>query len=107
MMAEFRMDPHFQAAAFRSTGMKTKLQELADAGAKAYAESVPVETEELKNSIFGDVALTETGYKGRIGATSPHAALVELGTREHAPDGSLRRALEALGVPFEIVTRNE
>lgn len=89
--------PGFEGELLRSTGVKNALANLAKQGADRFRATVPVDTGELRDSIFSDVALTADGYKGRIGATSPHAALVEFGTANEPPDGSLRRAVEGLG----------
>lgn len=94
----FIPNPDFEAELLRSTAVRDLLDELAKQGAAIYRDGVPVDEGELRSSVFGDVALTEDGYRGRIGATDWKAALVELGTSLHDPDGSLRRAVESLGL---------
>lgn len=100
-MATFIPNPLFEAELLRSTFVKHLLEAAAEAGAAIYKDGVPVDEGDLRESIFGDVALTADGYKGRIGATDWKAALVELGTSLRDPDGSLRRAVETLGFTIE------
>lgn len=96
-------DDEFEANLYRSTAVKLLLEALAEEGAALYRAGVPVDEGDLRDSIFGDVALTEDGFKGRIGARDWKAALVELGTSLRDPDGSLRQAVEALGLTVEEV----
>lgn len=98
----FVPNPGFEKAITRTTGVRDALQQIAEEGAARYREHVPVKSGDLRDSIFGDVALTGDGYKGRIGASDYKAALVEFGTLEHSPDGSLRAALDSMGLPLEV-----
>lgn len=100
-MVTFVPNPAFEAELLRSTFVKRLLEAAAEQGAAIYRDGVPVDEGDLRDSVFGDVALTEDGYKGRIGATDWKAALVELGTSLRDPDGSLRRAVESLGFTIE------
>ena len=84
----------------RSTPLREVLVDLTETVADAYREGVPVDSGDLQDSIFADVAMTEDGLVGRVGAKAPHAGLVEFGTFEHSPDGSLRRAVDAIGGEF-------
>lgn len=99
----FVPNPDFEEELLRSTLAKNVLDELAKEGAALYRNGVPVDEGDLRDSVFGDVQLTEDGFAGRIGATDWKAALVELGTSLLAPDGSLRRAVESIGLTFEEV----
>lgn len=94
-------NPTFEAELVRSTFVKMLLEELAERGAALYRDGVPVDEGDLADSIFGDVALTSDGFAGRVGATDWKAGLVEFGTSLHAPDGSLRRAIESIGLTIE------
>lgn len=98
---KFVPDPGFEAALLRSTAVKKLLEAIAEQGAALYRDGVPVDEGDLRDSIFGDVALTEDGFRGRIGATDWKAALVELGTSLRDPDGSLRQAVETMGLTLE------
>ena len=98
----FVKKPGFEDEILRSTGVRDALEQIAEEGAARYREGVPVDEGDLRDSTFGDVALTDEGYVGRIGATDYKAALVEFGTFEHAPDASLREALESMGLEIEI-----
>lgn len=93
----FVPDPGFESELLRSAAVRDLLAELAETGAALYREGVPVDSEGLKESVFSAVALTSEGWVARVGAKAPHAGLVELGTSKRAPDGSLRRAIEAAG----------
>ncbi len=97
----FDLNAGFEREVLRAGFVKDRLEELAVDGAELYREGVPVDEGDLRDSIFGDVALTAEGYKGRIGASDWKAALVEFGAGPTAPDGSLRRAVEALGLELE------
>ena len=100
-MTKFVPNPRLEGELARSTQVKETLEDLARRGAELYAASVPIDTGDLQASIFGDVALTEDGFVGRIGAKDPMAGLVEFGTIENAPDASLRSSIEALGLTLE------
>lgn len=93
--------PGLDAALLRMNGLEEALVPLAEAGAAAYADDVPVLTGAIQEEVFSSVALTSEGWRGRFGSTAPHAALVEFGTVDNPPDGSLRRAAEGLGADFE------
>ena len=101
MTVDLRIDPSFEREALRSLFVKNLLDELVDQGAENYRDGVPTDTFDLFDSIFGVVALTSEGWRGRIGAADWKAALIEFGTSRNAPDGSLRRAVEALGLTIE------
>lgn len=100
-MTLFVPNPDFEKDLLRATFVKDLLEAAAQQGAGIYKDGVPVDEGDLRDSIFGDVALTDEGYRGRIGATDWKAALVELGTSLRNPDGSLRRAVESLGFTIE------
>ena len=97
----FVPNPLFAAELVRGRFLKEKLEELTEDGAELYRDSVPRDVGDLADSVFADVALTPEGYKGRIGATDWKAGLVEFGTAKTKPDGSLRRAVESLGLEIE------
>ena len=99
----FVPNPNFEEELRRASFVKEILDELAKEGAALYRDGVPVDEGDLRDSVFGDVQLTEDGFAGRIGATDWKAALVELGTSLLAPDGSLRRAVESIGLTLEEV----
>lgn len=99
----FVPNPDFEQELLRSTLVRMILVELAKEGAALYRDGVPVDNDDLRDSVFGDVQLTEDGFAGRIGATDWKAALVEFGTSVHDPDGSLRRAVESIGLTLEEV----
>lgn len=101
MTARLEISPTFEEEVLRSFFVKTLLEALADAGARLYRENVPVDEGDLHDSIFGIVELTVDGFRGRVGATDWKAALIEFGTSKRDPDGSLRRAIEALGLRIE------
>lgn len=94
-------NPDFERELVRATFVALLLHELAEHGADLYRDGVPVAEGDLHDSIFSSVELTEDGYRGRIGATDWKAALVEFGTSLRAPDGSLRRAMESIGLTIE------
>lgn len=94
----FVPSPSFEAELLRSDAVRDLLEEHASAAEAAYRDGVPVDEGDLKASVFSDVAMTDDGYRGRVGATDWKAALVELGTATRSPDGSLRRAIEGLGL---------
>lgn len=94
-------NPDFERELVRSTFVALILHELAEHGETLYREGVPVAEGDLRDSIFSSVELTADGYRGRVGATDWKAALVEFGTSLRAPDGSLRRAIEATGLTIE------
>lgn len=100
-MTAVQWAPSFEREILRSYFVKSLLEALADAGARLYRDGVPVDEGDLHDSIFGIVELTVEGYRGRVGATDWKAALIEFGTSKNAPDGSLRRAVEALGLRVE------
>jgi hypothetical protein len=100
-VANFKLNPHFAKEVLRAKFVKEKLEDLVEEGADRYRDGVPVDDADLRDSVFGEVALTEEGFKGRIGATDWKAALIEFGTSKRKPDGSLRRAVESLGIEFE------
>lgn len=91
-------NPHFEEEALKAEFVRELLEKLGEEGASLYADGVPIDTSDLKNSVFYDVQELVTGWVLRIGATDWKAALVELGTSLRSPDGSLRRAVEALGI---------
>lgn len=97
----FVPNPLFEAQLLRSTFVKETLEGLVKEGAQRYEDSVPVAEGDLRDSVFGDVKLTAGGFQGRIGATDWKAGLIEFGTARRRPDGSLRRAVEGLGVKIE------
>lgn len=97
----FVPNPLFEEELKRARFVKEHLEDLTEKGADLYRESVPRDEGDLAESVFADVALTADGYQGRIGATDWKAGLVEFGTAKNKPDGSLRRAVESLGVTFE------
>lgn len=97
-MTGFVQNPRLEDHLLRSRAVKDHLEAVAQRGAEFYRGGVPIDSGDLFDSIFGDVALTEDGYRGRIGAKAPHAGLVELGTIDTPPDGSLRRVADRLGV---------
>lgn len=101
MTGRFVPNPRLDEHLLRSTAVRDHLEGLAQDGAEAYREGVPVDSGDLIDSVFGDVALTAEGFRGRIGAKAPHAGLVELGTIEHAPNGALRAVADRLGVKLE------
>jgi hypothetical protein len=78
------------------------LTSVVEEGAARYREGVPVATGDLQDSVFADVALTAEGWKGRVGASDWKAGLVEFGTSKSRPNGALRRAVEGLGLTFEV-----
>lgn len=96
-------NPDFPDEAVRATFVKVLLEELGKAGAELYRDGVPVDESDLRNGIFFDVQMTSDGFVGRIGSTDWKAALIEFGTSLHAPDGSLRQAIEGIGLTFEEV----
>ena len=65
----FVPNPDFEEELLRSTLAKNVLDELAKEGAALYRNGVPVDEGDLRDSVFGDVQLTEDGFAGRIGAT--------------------------------------
>lgn len=101
----FVPNPSFEEELLRSSFVKRLLDELAKMGAELYRDGVPVAEGDLRDSVFGDVKLTADGFQGRIGATDWKAALVELGTSLRDPDGSLRRAIESIGLRLEETSR--
>lgn len=101
MTAIYIPNPDFGEEVLRATFVKAILEKLAEDGAAIYRDGVPVESGDLRDSVFGDVKLTADGFQGRIGATDWKAALIELGTSLRSPDGSLRRAIESIGLTFE------
>jgi len=101
----FVKNPSFEKELLRSLALGKILEEYAKAGAEVYRNGVPVNEGDLAASVFGDVALTEDGFVGRIGATDWKAALVEFGTSLRSPDGSLRRAIESIGLTVEETSR--
>ena len=103
MSVFFVPNPKFEEELLRSSAVKAVLEELAKAGAAIYRDGVPVAEGDLRDSVFGTVALTSEGYVGRIGATDWKAALIELGGSLHNPDGSLRRAIESIGLEIRGV----
>lgn len=100
-MTAVQWSPTFEREVLGSFFVKTLLEALADRGARLYRDGVPVDEGDLHDSIFGIVELTVSGFRGRVGATDWKAALIEFGTSKHEPDGSLRRAIEALGLRIE------
>lgn len=103
----FVPNPLFEAELLRSSLVRDILEGLVDQGAEDYRDSVPVAEGDLRDSVFGVVALTGDGFQGRIGATDWKAGLVEFGTARNRPDGSLRRAVEGLGVTIESTGRRK
>lgn len=101
MSGKFIANPGLEAHLLRSTAVRDHMETVAQDAAETYAASVAFDEGDLAESVFGDVALTPEGFVGRVGATDWKAALVEFGTVEHAPDGSLRAALEELGLKIE------
>lgn len=101
----FVPNPRFEAELLRSTFVKELTEAVAEEAAQRYRDSVPVDEGDLKDSVFGDVALTPDGFQGRVGATDWKAGLVEFGTSRRSPDGSLRRAVESLGLKIETTRR--
>lgn len=93
-------DKDFADEAVHAEFLKGLLTEMGEAGATMYRDGVPVDTADLRDSVFYDVAELAIGWCLRIGATDWKAALIEAGGSLRAPDGSLRRAVEALGVEF-------
>lgn len=100
---KLEIDPAFERNALRALFVKDLLEELSAQGADYYRDGVPTDTYDLHDSIFSDVALTPQGWRGRVGAADWKAALIEFGTSRNLPDGSLRRAIEALGLEIEEV----
>lgn len=101
---KFVPNPGFEALLLRSREVREVVEDLTEVVADEYRDGVPVDEGTLKDSIFTDVAVTENGVVGRVGAKAGHAGLIEFGNNEHAPDGSLRRAVDKLGgdyVPWD------
>lgn len=96
--ARFELNRGFEAELLRDVHVAHLLDALAEEGAEVYRDGVPVAEGDLRDSVFGDVALTERGWIGRIGAEDWKAGIIEFGTSLRAPDGSLRRAIESLGL---------
>lgn len=102
-MAHFVPNPLLAQHLTRSRAMKEKLEELGGQIADRYRAGVPVDEGDLRDSIFSTVELEpERGYVGRVGATDWKAGLVEFGTADTPPDGSLRAAVEELGLELEV-----
>lgn len=97
---KFIQNPAFEKLLLRSKGVRDVVEPLAEAVADSYRADVPVDSGDLQESIFSDVGMTAEGIRGRVGAKAPHAGLVEFGTFEHPPDGSLRRAVDSIGGDF-------
>lgn len=97
----FVADPTFERDVLRSLWVRDLLEKLTEDGADRYRDGVPFDLGDLFESIFSDVALTAKGWRGRVGADDWKAALIELGTSRMDPDGSLRRAVESLGVRIQ------
>ena len=100
-LGSFIPNPNFEAELRRSTGAKEGLEKIVEAVAADYRDGVPVDTEGVKGSIFSDVANTDDGFVGRVGATDWKAGLVELGTSKVPARPALRDAIEANGLELE------
>ena len=85
MGADFKMNPAFAQAVLRSGALRAKLEEVVDEAARRYRSTVPVGEGDLRDSIFGQVALTSDGYVGRVGAKDFKAGWVEFGTVRRPP----------------------
>jgi len=76
----------------RSPEVKQALLKAAEAAASRARELVPVDTGELRDSIYAE----ETEEGARFGATADHAAHVEFGTWKMAAQPFLRPAVDAM-----------
>lgn len=99
--ATFIPNPHFEEELRRSTGAKEGLEKVVETIAADYREGVPVDSEDLRDSIFSDVGNDGSGFVGRVGATDWKAGLVELGTSKNPARPALRDAVEAAGLELE------
>lgn len=97
-MGRFVRDPGFEMALFASVEIELALKDRTDAAAARARELAPddprTDEPDLHTSVFGDVALTATGYKGRVGATDFKAPWYEEGSARTAPRPFLRPAVE-------------
>ena len=100
-MNRFTFDPGFEAALLRSDGVRDVLEDLVADAADTADGLAPYLTGDLASSIYGDVALTEDGWTGRVGATDFKAAWFEEGADGVSPRPFLRPAVEQEIGPIE------
>lgn len=100
-MTRFTPDPGFEAALLRSSGFRDVLEDLVEDAADVAADLAPFETGALADSVYGDVALTEHGWTGRVGATDFKAGWFEEGAVGVTPHPFLRPAVEQTIGPIE------
>lgn len=101
----FELDPDFADAYLRSDHVRETLQEYVDDAAEVAARLAPDDprtiTNDLHSSVFGDVAMTSHGWRGRVGASNFKAPWFEEGAAGVASQPFLRPAVEQTVGPIE------
>jgi hypothetical protein len=100
-MSRFDLDPDFEDAVLRSAEFRDALEDLVAEAADVADLRAPYLTGTLASSVFGDVALTEDGWVGRVGATDFKAPWFEEGADGVPPRPFLRPAVEETIGPIE------
>lgn len=85
-----RLDKSFVDSIAESSEVETILRKAADAGADAARRRVPVDTGELRASIYS----TTANGRAEFGATAPHSKDVEFGTYKEKAHPFLRPSID-------------
>lgn len=100
----FVPDPGFERALLSSPGVAVMLEELVEPAARRAAELAPDDPrttgDDLHTSVFGDVAMTVHGYRGRVGATDFKAPWFEEGAANVPARPFIRPAVEEFVGPI-------
>lgn len=107
-MTVFEPNPAFEAELLRSIEVAEMLDDVVEEAAARAVELAPddptTNDRDLHRSIFGDVAMTAHGYRGRVGATNFKAPWFEEGAVNVDQRPFLRPAVEQVVGPIEADT---
>ena len=100
MASDFRLDPRFVKALYRSENVRRILHDKAEQVADAARSSAPVESGAYRDSITADAGPMPTPngvfMVGRVSASDFKAVWVEFGTSDTPKHATLRKALDSL-----------
>lgn len=111
MAARFVLDPSFERRFLASPEVGELIAEAAAEAAERARAMAPDDpattTDDLKSSVYGDVALTPAGWRGRVGATDYKAHWKEFGSSRERAQPFIRPAVEEVVGPIEAVEGDE
>jgi hypothetical protein len=103
--SRFELDPGFEAALLRSGGVRDALEQVVEPAARRASDLAPDDPatggQDLHTSVYGDVAMTGHGFRGRVGAMNFKAGWFEEGATGVPAQPFLRPAVEEHVGPIE------